>query len=274
MPSSKRPRPWAAIAARVRRAAHLLGFSLALAWTPASAAVPMQGFELKTVYPHDNQAYTEGLFYLHGFLYESTGIEGRSTIRKVRLADGAVLQSRSIAPNLFGEGIVNWGGEIVSLTWRNGVGFRWDQKTFAPKSTFHYPGEGWALTQNGKNLIMSDGTPTLRVLDPVTLREVRRIKVTAEGQPVFNLNELEWVKGEILANIWQTNQIARIDPETGAVKAWIDLSSLPEAQRPAGQDAVLNGIAYDREHDRLFVTGKNWPHLYEIRLTPLKGAAR
>jgi glutaminyl-peptide cyclotransferase len=185
-----------------------------------------------------------------------------------------VLQSRSIAPNLFGEGIVNWGDEIISLTWRNEVGFRWNLKTLARKATFHYRGEGWALTQNGKNLIMSDGSPTLRVLDPVTLREVRRIAVTADGQPVFNLNELEWVKGEILANIWQTNQIARIDPQTGAVKAWIDLTGLPETLRSRDADAVLNGIAYDGEHDRLFVTGKNWPHLYEIRLTPPKGATR
>ena len=240
----------------------------------AVAAVPVQGVEVKAVYPHDDQAYTEGLFYLDGALFESTGIEGRSTIRKVRLKDGVVLQVQSIAPNLFGEGIVNWGGEILSLTWRNQVGFRWDLKTFKAKSTFHYPGEGWALTQNGKNLIMSDGTPTLRVLDPVTLRVVRRIKVTSDGQPVFNLNELEWVKGAILANIWQTNQIARIDPSTGAVKAWIDLSSLPETRGSVDRDAVLNGIAYDRRHDRLFVTGKNWPHLYEVRLTPLKGAAR
>ncbi|HEX5264859.1 MAG TPA: glutaminyl-peptide cyclotransferase [Phenylobacterium sp.] len=274
MPSSHRSQPGADTAARLRRLVRILGLALTLGWASAAAAVPMQGVDVKTVYPHDDQAYTEGLFYLHGLLYESTGMEGRSTIRKVRLQDGAVLQSASIAPNLFGEGIVNWNGEIISLTWRNGVGFRWDLKSLAPKGTFRYPGEGWALTQNGKNLIMSDGTPTLRVLDPVTLHEVRRIKVTADGQPVFNLNELEWVKGEILANIWQTNQIARIDPATGVVKAWIDLSTLPEAQRPRGQDAVLNGIAYDREHDRLFVTGKNWPHLYEIRLQPLKGAAR
>jgi len=259
---------------RSRFAALVVGLALPLPWTAAAAAVPVQGVEVKAVYPHDDQAYTEGLFYLDGALFESTGIEGRSTIRKVRLKDGAVLQAQSLAPNLFGEGIVNWGNEILSLTWRNQVGFRWDLKTFKPKATFHYPGEGWALTQNGRNLIMSDGTPTLRVLDPATLRVVRQIKVTADGQPVFNLNELEWVKGEILANIWQTNQIARIDPASGKVKAWIDLSSLPETRRPADADAVLNGIAYDRQHDRLFVTGKNWPHLYEVRLTPRKGPTR
>ena len=265
MPFTSRPR-FPALAA---------GLVSLFVWTnAAAAAVPVQGVEVKAVYRHDDQAYTEGLFYLDGALFESTGIEGRSTIRKVRLRDGAVLQVQSIAPNLFGEGIVNWGSEILSLTWRNQVGFRWDLKTFKPKSTFHYPGEGWALTQNGKNLIMSDGTPTLRVLNPATLRVVRQIKVTADGQPVFNLNELEWVKGEILANIWQTNQIARIDPATGKVKAWIDLSVLPETKGSADRDAVLNGIAYDRQHDRLFVTGKNWPHLYEVRLTPAKGPVR
>ena len=242
----------------------------------AAAAVPVQGVEVKAVYPHDDQAYTEGLFYLDGALFESTGLEGRSTIRKVRLKDGAVLQVQTIAPNLFGEGIVNWGGEIISLTWRNQVGFRWDLKTFKPKGTFRYRGEGWALTQNGKALIMSDGTPNLRVLDPTTLRVVRQIKVIADGQPVFNLNELEWVKGEILANIWQTNQIARIDPATGKVKAWIDVTgpNIPESLRSRDTDAVLNGIAYDRQNDRLFLTGKNWPHLYEVRLKPLKGPAR
>jgi len=254
--------------------ARVVATIMAMAWAWASAAAPIQGYVVKAVYPHDDQAYTEGLFYLHGLLFESTGIEGRSTIRKVRLKDGVVLQSRSLAPDLFGEGIVNWGDEIVSLTWRNEVGFRWNLKTLARKATFHYRGEGWALTQDGKNLIMSDGSPTLRVLDPVTLREVRRIAVTADGQPVFNLNELEWVKGEIFANIWQTNQIARIDPRTGVVKAWIDLTGLPETLRSRDADAVLNGIAYDREHDRLFVTGKNWPHLYEVGLTTPKGASR
>jgi glutamine cyclotransferase len=264
--SSRRP--------RLRALTACLLLALTCGCSAAAAAVPVQRYEVKAVYPHDDQAYTEGLFYLHGMLFESTGIEGRSTIRRVRLKDGAVMQSVSIAPNLFGEGIVNWGDEIISLTWRNQLGFRWNLKTLARKSTFHYPGEGWALTQNGKNLIMSDGTPTLRVLDPVTFREVRRIKVTAEGQPVFNLNELEWVKGEILANIWQTNQIARIDPQSGKVKAWVDLTGIPETARPADADAVLNGIAYDSEHDRLFVTGKDWPHLYEIRLTPPTGATR
>jgi glutamine cyclotransferase len=241
---------------------------------PAAAAVPTGGYQIKHVYPHDPGAFTEGLFYLKGDIFESTGIPGQSNVRRVRLMDGAVLQSKAIAPNLFGEGIVNWGAEIVSLTWQDHIGFRWDLKTLTQKTTFHYPGEGWALTQDGKHLIMSDGTPELRVLDPESFRELRRIKVTADGRPVANLNELEWVKGEILANIWQTHLIARIDPATGKVKAWIDMSGLPETTSRANPDAVLNGIAYDREHDRLFITGKNWPHLYEISLTAPKASAK
>jgi glutaminyl-peptide cyclotransferase len=246
-----------------------LVLALLSAW-PAAAAVPVQGVQVKATYPHDAGAYTQGLFYLNGDLYESTGRVGQSNLRRVRLRDGAILQRQPISPSLFGEGIVNWGDEIVSLTWQDQVGFRWDLKTLRMKSSFRYPGEGWALTQNGKHLIMSDGTPYLRILEPRTFKEVRRVRVTADGRPVANLNELEWVKGEVLANVWQTNLIARIDPTSGAVKGWIDLSGLPEAQSLRGRDAVLNGIAWDREHDRLFVTGKNWPHLYEVTLTPPK----
>lgn len=249
----------------------MLGAALiaVLALAPAAEALPVSGYQVVATYPHDPGAYTEGLFYLNGLLYESTGELGRSNIRKVRLEDGAVLQIQPIAANLFGEGIVNFGDELISLTWRDQTGFRWDLKTLKLRASFHYAGEGWALTQNGRELIMSDGTPALRFLDPHTLKERRRIIVTADGRPVVNLNELEWVKGEILANIWQTNRIARIDPATGVVKGWIDLTGLPETVTlREDPDSVLNGIAYDRAHDRLFVTGKNWPHLYEIRLKP------
>lgn len=249
--------------------------ALAALWAlSAGAAVPVGGVAIVHAYPHDPGAFTEGLFYLHGDLYESTGIPGQSNVRRVRLQDGVVLQSQTIAPSLFGEGIVNWGTEIVSLTWQDKTGFRWDLKTLKAKQTFHYTGEGWALTQDGKHLIMSDGTPVLRFRDPVSFREVRHLEVTADGRPVANLNELEWVKGEILANIWQTKVIARIDPKTGHVKAWIDLSALPESNGTGNPDAVPNGIAYDAEHDRLFVTGKDWPHLYEVRLLPFKAMAR
>ena len=258
---------------RLRVLPGLVAAACGLAWAASAwAALPVYEVKVKATYPHDTRAYTEGLFWLDGALFESTGLVGQSNIRKVRIADGAVLQSQAISPGMFGEGIVNWGGEIISLTWQDRVGFRWDLKTLTLKSSFSYPGEGWALTQNGKTLIMSDGTPALRVLDPKTFKVLRKIPVTAEGKPVANLNELEWVKGEVLANIWQTNLIARIDPRTGAVKGWIDLSSLPEATRQRNADAVLNGIAYDKAGDRLFVTGKNWPHLYEITLTPAKGS--
>ncbi len=233
----------------------------------AGAEIPVYGYAVVHAYPHDDHAFTEGLFYLDGFLYESTGEPGRSTIRKVRLGDGAVLQSVSIPAPIFGEGIVDWNGEIVSLTWRSGVGWRWNLKTFAKQGEFHYPGEGWALTQDGTDIIMSDGTPVLRILDPATLKERRRLTVTADGGPVANLNELEWVKGEIYANVWMTDRIARINPMTGAVIGWIDLSGLPETIVTLNPDAIPNGIAYDKAHDRLFITGKDWPHLYEIRLT-------
>lgn len=235
---------------------------------PALAELPTYGVTVVHAYPHDAHAFTEGLFYLDGFLFESTGQIGQSNIRKVRLVDGAVVQSQAIPATMFGEGIVNWKGDIVSLTWRGETGFRWNLKSFAREDEFHYPGEGWALTQDGVDIIMSDGTPTLRILDPLTMKEKRRLTVTAGGKPVANLNELEWVKGEILANIWMTNRIARINPMTGNVIGWIDLSGLPETLVTLNPDAVPNGIAYDAQHDRLFITGKYWPHLYEIRLEP------
>jgi glutamine cyclotransferase len=241
----------------------------------AHAAVPEYGYRVVHVYPHDRAAFTEGLFYLDGFLYESTGLEGRSAIRKERLETGEVLQSRSIAPQYFGEGIVAWKGRLIELTWKSQVGFLYDLATLEPFADFHYPGEGWALTQDSRRLIMSDGTPELRFLDPDTLKELGRVTVTDEGRPVSNLNELEYVKGEIYANIWQTDRIARIDPKTGQVVGWIDLSGLlPDADRRAQPVDVLNGIAYDAAHDRLFVTGKLWPKLFEIKLVPKTPPAR
>lgn len=247
----------------------LIGALVAVAFCDtAAAALPVYGVKVIASYPHDSRAFTQGLLYLDGVLYESTGQIGQSSIRRVRLRDGVVLQSQAISPTMFGEGLVNWGQELISLTWQDRVGFRWDLKTFALKSTFSYPGEGWALTQDGVHLIMSDGTPVVRFLDPRTFRERRRIRVTAEGRSVMNLNEIEWVKGEILGNIWQTNLIARIDPKSGKVKGWIDLTGLPETLRRRDPDAVANGIAYDSKLDRLFVTGKNWPRIYEIDLEP------
>ena len=241
----------------------------AMGWTSSLAAgLPVSGVRVVAAFPHDATAYTEGLFFHGGYLFESTGLVGRSDVRKVRLSDGAVLLSRAINPNLFGEGIVNWRSEIISLTWRDQVGFRWDGQTLVRTGVFRYPGEGWGLTQNGQSIIMSDGSSVLRFLDPVSLKQTRRLSVRADGRPLENLNELEWVRGEVLANIWLTKRIARIDPKSGNVTGWIDLSSLPETQNLSDPDAVANGIAYDSARNRLFVTGKNWPRLYQIELLP------
>ncbi len=238
----------------------------------ASAAAPEYGYRVVHAYPHDPNAFTEGLFYLDGFLYESTGEEGHSAVRKEELETGKVLLSRAIPPTLFGEGIVAWKDRLYELTWQSQVGFIYDRATLTPFARFSYPGEGWALTRDDKRIIMSDGTPELRFLDPDSLKEIGRIKVTDEGRPVSDINELEYVKGEVYANIWKTNRIARINPASGKVVGWIDLTGLlPANERPPTQEAVLNGIAYDAKADRLFVTGKMWPKLYEIKLIP-KGA--
>jgi glutamine cyclotransferase len=233
----------------------------------APEPIPVSGVRIVHAYPHDRNAFTEGLFYRGGRLFESTGLEGRSDIREVRLEDGKVLRRVALPPNLFGEGIVDWGKEIVSLTWQGGQGFRWDLASFRQTGQFRYSGEGWALTRNASEIVMSDGTPTLRFLDPKTLKVRRTLKVTEDGQPVRNLNELEWVKGEIFANIWLTDQIVRIDPKSGRVVGQIDLAPLVQANR-SDEDSVANGIAYDSARDRLFVTGKNWAKLYEVKLVP------
>ena len=231
---------------------------------PAGAVTPTYGVQVVRVYPHDTNAFTEGLFYLDGYLYESTGLEGHSEIRKEVLATGRVVQSRTIAPQYFGEGIVAWKNRLIELTWRSHIGFIYDLPTLRLVGHFDYAGEGWALTQNGREIVMSDGTPQIRFLDPATLKEVRRITVTDDGRPVRNINELEWVKGEILANVWGASTIVRVDPGSGAVVGYLDLSGLPEPQHD-DPDAVLNGIAYDAERDRLFVTGKRWGSVFEIR---------
>lgn len=233
------------------------------------AAVPIYEVDVVHVYPHDPAAFTEGLFYLNGFLYESTGLEGHSSIRKVRIDTGAVVQSIDIPAQYFGEGIVNWQGHLISLTWKSQIGFVFDLASLKRQRQFAYEGEGWALTQDGRQLIMSDGTPQLRFINPSTLKETRRIEVTLDGRPLRNVNELEWVKGEIYANVWQTNWVLRIDPQDGHVAGLINLAGLLDpATTVTGPDGVLNGIAYDAADDRLFVTGKNWPKLFEIRLQP------
>jgi glutaminyl-peptide cyclotransferase len=235
---------------------------------PASQAgdAPEYACEVVHAYPHDPLAFTQGLFYLDGFLYESTGLEGQSSIRKVRLETGEVLQKHEIPEAYFGEGIVNWNDNLLELTWTTQVGFVYGLASFDLRREFHYRGEGWGLTQDGKRIVMSDGTAQLRFWDPRTLAETGRITVTADGEPVTNLNELEWVRGEIYANVWKSDRIARIDPKSGKVTGWIDCKGLLGAANRTGQEDVLNGIAYDAKGDRLFVTGKRWPKLFEIRL--------
>lgn len=245
----------------------IIALALLLATTACSAAIPIYGYKIVHVYPHDTSAYTEGLFYRDGYLYESTGEQGESTVRKVQLETGKVLQTHDVPSQYFGEGIVDWKGKLVQLTWKSETGFVYDLDGFRLQHTFSYPGEGWALTRDSKHLYMSDGSSVLRILDPDTLKATGSIMVMANGVPVTNLNELEWVKGEIYANIWLTNRIARIDPATGQVVGWIDLTGLFDVNSlPEPGNDVLNGIAYDARHDRLFVTGKCWPKLFEIKL--------
>jgi len=241
---------------------------------PASQAdgVPEYAYEIVHVYPHDPNAFTQGLFYLDGFLYEGTGLNGRSSIRKVRLETGEVLQEHDVPEQYFGEGIVNWKQRLLEITWQTQTGFLYDLATFAPQGQFSYRGEGWGLTQDGRRIIMSDGTAALRFWDPETLRETGRVTVTSDGRPVTQLNELEWVKGEVYANVWQTDRIARIDPASGKVVGWIDLTGLLGPQYRTRQVDVLNGIAYNAKDDRLFVTGKLWPVLFEIRLVTKSSA--
>ena len=254
-----------------RLALGALAFSFAGVGT-AQAAIPVYAFMVKHAYPHDTQAFTQGLYIKDGVMYESTGLKGQSSIRRVQLETGRVLQKKEVPAEFFGEGIAAVGNDIVSLTWTSKVGFVYDAKTFELKRKFAYEGEGWGLTSNGKQVFMSDGSPAIRVLDPKTLTEVGRIQVSADGKPVASLNELEWVDGQIYANVWGSNVIARIDPASGNVVGWIDLTGLADPSWKAmGPDDVLNGIAWDPTHRRLFVTGKHWPKLFEIELVERTG---
>jgi glutamine cyclotransferase len=229
--------------------------------------LPVYSYRVVRTYPHDPKAFTQGLQYVDGFFYEGTGLNGSSSIRKVKIETGEVVQRRDLARAYFGEGITVWKTDLIQLTWQSNVAFVYDKATFAPRRTFKYKGEGWGLTHDGTNLIMSDGTDELRVLDPTTYVERRRIKVTAVGTPLRNLNELEYMKGEILANVWTTDSIARVSPDTGRVTGYIDLRGLLTPAERGAVD-VMNGIAYDEKTDRLFVTGKLWPKVFEIKITP------
>uniref|UniRef100_UPI0035CC2B30 glutaminyl-peptide cyclotransferase n=1 Tax=uncultured Sphingomonas sp. TaxID=158754 RepID=UPI0035CC2B30 len=238
---------------------------------PASAErITPEPVRVLATYPHDTAAFTEGLLIDHGTLYESTGREGQSDIRRVDLATGRVLARVMLPPALFGEGIVAWQHRLFSVTWHGGQGFMWSLPGLKRSGQFHYTGEGWAMTEDGRNLILSDGTPVLRYLDPRTQKVVRRLTVTLGGRPLERINELEYVDGELLANVWMTRYIVRIDPASGRVIGVIDVAPLIAAVGSSDPDAVPNGIAYDRAARKLYVTGKNWPSLFEIAL-PRRG---
>ncbi|MGO9137011.1 MAG: glutaminyl-peptide cyclotransferase [Syntrophales bacterium] len=230
----------------------------------------LHNIRVVNVYPHDPDAFTQGLVFYNGYIYEGTGISGQSSIRKVELKTGRVLKSQSLAAEYFGEGITICRNRLIQLTWQSHTGFVYDLQTFRPLRTFSYPWEGWGITYDGNHLIMSDGTAVLRFLDARTYEMVRQIEVRDRGNSLANINELEYVKGEIYANVWGTDYLVRISPRTGRVLGWVDLRDL---YRYVGADRnidVLNGIAYDAKSDRLFVTGKYWPHLFEIRLAAPK----
>ncbi len=234
----------------------------------------IQSYEVIAVYPHDDTAFTQGLFFHEGVLYESTGKYGESTVRRTDLETGKVEQFRDLPPEYFGEGIARWDDRIIALTWRAGLGFVLDLETLAPQEAFDYVGEGWGLTANETHLIQSDGTPILRFLDPDTLQISSTLVVRLNGKPLAKLNELEWIEDEIWANVWQSDQIVRIDPNSGNVLSVIDFTGLlPESERAQPAENVLNGIAYDAETGRLFVTGKYWPKLYEVRIIDIAGTS-
>lgn len=238
---------------------------------PSSAAAQpaIYGYQVLNVFPHDPTAFTQGLVYQDGIFYEGTGLRGQSTLRRVDPATGEVLQGVRLPDQYFGEGIAVLGDRLYQLTWQENTGFIYDKASFELLGTWNYAGEGWGLTTDGQRLIMSDGSHELRFLDPVTMQELGRVAVLdGDGLPVTRLNELEWVEGEVWANVWQTDRIARIDPASGRLLGWIDLTGLlPAEDRAAQRVDVLNGIAYDAARDRVFVTGKWWPKLFEIQVT-------
>ena len=253
------------------RRAFLLALTLLLALPSAPAQTsptPVYTYKVVATFPHATTSYTEGFFYRNGLFYEGTGLKGHSQILVTDPATGTIKQHLDLAPQYFGEGIVDWGPNLYQWTWQTNTGFVYNRATLHPLAHFTYTGEGWGMTHDGAHLITSDGTATLRFRDPKDFHEVRSITVTDQGTPVTLLNELEYIHGEIYANVWHPNRIARIDPRTGHVLAWIDLTGLLSPMLQLDTEAVLNGIAYDAQHDRLFVTGKQWPTIFQIKLIP------
>lgn len=236
---------------------------------PAQGATPVESYRVVKVYPHDANAFTQGLIYRDGFLYESTGIRGQSSLRKVKLETGeVVVQRRAGLETHFAEGLAEWKGQLFQLTWQSKVALVYDLASFAPRGRFTYSGEGWGLTHDQKRFILSDGSNRLRFFDSMTFKEIGHVEVTDQGKPVTDLNELEYINGQVWANVWHTDRIAKISPETGRVVGWIDLRGLISGGFKLDPEAVLNGIAYDAAGKRLFVTGKMWPRLFEIEVIP------
>ncbi len=231
---------------------------------------PVYTYDVIRTYPHDPNAFTQGLIYHEGLLYESTGKYGRSRLRAVRLETGDVVRQRALRHRFFGEGITLHNGRIIQLTWKSQMGFVYDREGFKRRHSFRYRGEGWGITHDGNRLIVSNGTSSLHFWDPQTFREIGQLTVRDGDRPVTFLNELEYINGEIYANVWQSDRIARIDPATGCVTAWIDLTGIL-GPRMMPEEAVLNGIAWDEKGKRLFVTGKYWPAVFEIALVPKNG---
>ena len=231
-----------------------------------SNVIPVYTYKVVNTYPHDQSAFTEGLVFEEGVLYEGTGLHEYSTLRRVKLETGEILQICELPPQFFGEGVTIYGDKIIQLTWQSNIGFVYDKYSFKLLKEFNYPDEGWGITHDGKHLIMSDGTSTLHFLDPETFEEISQVEVSSNNIPVTRINELEYIQGEIYANIWQTELIARINPLTGRVVGWIDLRGILSLEDDSETVDVLNGIAYDSKNNRLFVTGKFWPKLFEIEL--------
>ncbi len=237
-----------------------------------AAAAPTMGYKVVARYPHSTDSYTEGFLYRDGLFYEGTGIAGQSALLAIEPETGKPVQKRELAPQYFGEGIVDWGPNIYQWTWKSQICFVYDRFSLRPVKQLTYTGEGWGMTRTARELITSDGSATLRFRDPDSFKETRHIVVKDGTKIIDQLNELEFIKGEIYANVWHSNVIARINPQDGHVIAWIDLTGLLPADQKINEESVLNGIAYDAKRDRLFVTGKQWPTVFEIKLVPRPAA--
>lgn len=251
---------------------HLLVLCSLLLLLPAvqaqQAGVPVYGYKVINAFPHNDRFFTQGLLFHNGELYEGTGRNGQSALMHINLEDGSVIKRRALSSRYFGEGIAVAGDHIFQLTWRENMVFVYDVDSFEQVTSHYWPREGWGLTFDGEHLILSDGSDQLFFIDPATFQPVRQLAVRIQGRPVFQLNELEYINGEVWANVWMSQQLVRINPETGQVTAVVDLTGLVDQTQTGGNEAVLNGIAWNEETDRLFVTGKLWSHLFEIELVP------